>query len=368
MENSVSEIEKLIRTFKERLNSIESCSDEDRNHFNQFFKSYQLTKYISSSNEQEIIGNETQPKCRICGENSLDKFERKAHVIPQLFGRANIISKLECDVCNDKFSKYETDLGSLTLSDRVILGQKKKKHKKKSGYYPVYKKNGTRISKLTTKEFESIIPEEFKKFENIENAILINTKDEECRIIKEDDNELTVEFETPSYIPINAFRALAKVYLILEDEKELHELTYFRKWLDSTETPHPKSGFYYHLYTFRLEKQILFFEFPEVWIFTRIEDSSQNDNDPLFNKTMVIFFGNRIYQIFIPMTVTNLKELAQKKNLRCILFPHIINPGNLICNCESNDCIKWFFKGFKSLTDLSSGIKSKNEKRIYTFE
>jgi hypothetical protein len=48
--------------------------------------------------------------CRYCGSSDPSQFHAVAHLIPEALGNRWLISRDECDGCNQKFSKYESNL------------------------------------------------------------------------------------------------------------------------------------------------------------------------------------------------------------------------------------------------------------------
>lgn len=59
------------------------------------------------------IENTNNYICRFCGKARPEvKYRKDAHVIPQLLGNRNVLSKMECDSCNEHFSMYENSLAS----------------------------------------------------------------------------------------------------------------------------------------------------------------------------------------------------------------------------------------------------------------
>lgn len=366
MLNDSLDINNLLNNFRRRLHSL----NIDSKSFDTFFQIYELTAWYGSSNEQFLLKDYEHSKCRFCKEDDPDHFNNKAHVIPQMFGRPNLVSNYECDNCNKLFQEIETDLGSFTMPDRVILGHKKKKYKKKSKYFPTYQSNSTRVSHLADNDDRNDIPEELLYRDgNRRSTLLIENNDKSDKTFIMDGNDMILNFEVQSYTPINVFKAFCKIYFGLESMHELNKLELLRKWLiQSNKTDSLNSRSLFTLMETRYLNQINYFEYPVIWILKKRMKELNYKNTEFFSKTMVMFFGNMIYQIFIPFVDEDQRHVSNKKELLGLRFPHFLNPKNLKCTCESNECITEFAKAMLVDSDLSKNGKTKLENRSYTFK
>src|ERR1019366_6694789 len=77
---------------------------------------------LGSENKQIVLG--TEPfECRFCGGKPPERtFDNCAHAVSELLGNKIMVSLYECDDCNKRFSKFEDDLGKMTLPARSIGG------------------------------------------------------------------------------------------------------------------------------------------------------------------------------------------------------------------------------------------------------
>jgi hypothetical protein len=58
-----------------------------------------------------IDGDEDHKICRYCDRDETSTtFNHKSHTVPKFLGNFLVLSSSECDECNNKFSKYETEL------------------------------------------------------------------------------------------------------------------------------------------------------------------------------------------------------------------------------------------------------------------
>jgi hypothetical protein len=62
-------------------------------------------------------------QCRFCGGKPPQRtFVKRAHAVSELLGNKVMTSLYECDTCNERFSKFEADLGKMTRPARAIGG------------------------------------------------------------------------------------------------------------------------------------------------------------------------------------------------------------------------------------------------------
>lgn len=129
--------------------------------------------------------------CRFCGKTTDEvKFGDKCHAIPEFFGNKRIITKNECDECNHKFGEtIENHLANYTLPIRNITR--------------VYGKSG--IPKYKNPKNNNIS-------EVMDGMFFISDKDKFTQIDKEN-NEMIINYEAPSAIPLMVYKAFVKIAL-----------------------------------------------------------------------------------------------------------------------------------------------------------
>lgn len=71
-------------------------------------------RYIQNST-QRLPLDSIEYRCRFCGEvKTKNEFRQKAHAVAEGIGNKALITKYECDACNDRFAKAEeSELGKL---------------------------------------------------------------------------------------------------------------------------------------------------------------------------------------------------------------------------------------------------------------
>src|SRR5688572_20545129 len=141
--------------------------------------------------------------CRFCGgDHTQKKFVRDAHLVSKYLGNTTLFSSFECDECNEKFGKVESDLANYMGLSRSILGlsdisqapglvAKRLKVKSRSFY-------GHNILILSKQDINEVnTPEERKS-----------------GIIK-------IPYTKPPYVPSNVFKGLLKAAFSILPEDEV---------------------------------------------------------------------------------------------------------------------------------------------------
>lgn len=78
------------------------------------YKKVLTYKYVQNST-QRLPLDSIEYRCRFCGKvKTKQDFQHKAHAVAECIGNKSLITKYECDVCNDSFAKEEeSELGKL---------------------------------------------------------------------------------------------------------------------------------------------------------------------------------------------------------------------------------------------------------------
>lgn len=119
----------VLQQAKEKL--VFGSSDRNGLTPGSFYEHYRLVASWSALHGERRLplGPREPRRCCICGRGKPEaSFRTVAHVIPEMFGRANLLSNEECDDCNGESGKtWETELGALTLGARAFsaMGAKK---------------------------------------------------------------------------------------------------------------------------------------------------------------------------------------------------------------------------------------------------
>jgi hypothetical protein len=77
---------------------------------------------LGAGNKKIVLGSKPF-ECRFCGGKPPQRtFAKRAHAVSELLGNKIMTSLYECDVCNERFSTFEDDLGKMTRPARSIGG------------------------------------------------------------------------------------------------------------------------------------------------------------------------------------------------------------------------------------------------------
>lgn len=95
-------------------------------HFETFFEAYELIDVVFQG-DKRFSKKSFQPinerVCLFCNKRFGETtFKSEAHIFPQLMGNKNLISDIECDACNQKFSRLENDLSNYLGVSRTFSG------------------------------------------------------------------------------------------------------------------------------------------------------------------------------------------------------------------------------------------------------
>lgn len=323
----------------ETVKELNNLNIEMLNAWVKEFHSYY--KYDSSFNTQTkhryALGNKVQQRCRYCGmDKSQSTFKKNAHIIPKVIGNRLVTCHYECDRCNAIFGKYETDLSSFIglrgyyeTTDNYGI-KKRRVYKSKSGEGTIYfSERGMELIDPKSEIFELL--ENGKTFKSIVN-------------------------KNP-YIPLNVFKALIKISLsVLKDES--------MKDFDDTIKFLITDKFDNHILIKKFAKLSyltlidFYIEHPIIYIFRKLPSLKEyeiKENIHIPNKTVLIFFRDFIYQIFIPFDISD--DISLNNENKSIIFP--LYPPMI----ASPKCMeaKLYHNYYHELRDLSSNKKIRNE-------
>jgi len=161
-------------------------------------------KYNDPQNKQHLTGNVVK-KCRFCHKEFPEtKFKSTAHAIPEFMGNKSLISKFECDSCNEYFSQFENEFANFMLPFNTLAGTISKGNK-----IPKYK-SGLEIFHDDNKTIN---------INNFPNELTSNRK------------ELELSIDIPTYIPEFIYRSLIKIGLTLIPEDQIDDYNETIEWL-----------------------------------------------------------------------------------------------------------------------------------------
>jgi hypothetical protein len=144
--------------------------------------------------------------CRFCGRRTPDtKFNKQAHIIPELLGNKYLISDFECDACNEHFSTFENDLANFLGAARTVH-QVQAKEK-----VPTFK---SLRGEVTVRE---------EDFYGVKDAIKISRDGVENDNFQFDSatGALKIRYTKQPYTPVKVYKALLKIALSVMPEQHM---------------------------------------------------------------------------------------------------------------------------------------------------
>lgn len=291
---------------------------------NKFAKNYKLERIILGKNK-EVLKCSTQDICRFCQRSKPEvSFKQETHIIPQQLHRAKPISKFECDSCNELFSKFESDFGHYFQIDKSLFGHTKKK----SGYTIFNTKGGSKINResdiekirkvinLSPELEDKILKDKIRILNLFTSFCDVNNK-----IIKNDNENFTFRLIRPPYRPINVLKTFLKIGISMINESQITEYSKICEFLTNENL---KLDFDTTLYVTQIPILRNFYPDSIVYLYSRIS------SDKYYDKTLVLFFGNKIFQISIPSN-HNLQQYPDIKTIRESPYknPYILSNENI---------------------------------------
>lgn len=287
---------------------------------------YDIFEFVADNNSVEKFSKTIQNKiCRFCNQSTPTvSFNNEPHFIPQLLGRNNFSSNIECDSCNDIFARFETDLSTFISPFTSLVNVKTKNG------VPTFKSRKENIEKSTTVKVE----------ENNRSFFVENLSD---FVIDRELNEATFTVRRQKANSINIYKALARIGILLMPKEDVPNYTEFIDWLIN------KNDFYNKIPLLVIRNMLVdkYYEIPSVQLY-KIKDPNLTDKlKPQF--VLIVRAANLIFQLPYPMFV----GLDPNAKLYLDLLPDIIIYNNSI-----------LYKIF----DLSENCKTLDEVLKFSFE
>lgn len=301
-----------------------NISQKSHEKFKFFVDNYQLEKELDGgiNSNLGILLPKDERICRFCEKGFPDvSFNTIAHTIPQQWNRSRPINIFECDLCNEKFSKYESDFSHYFLANRALLGSKKKKG------YPKYKTDaGTRVETVKLDELGLSDSEREKIVEKIgKDKPVVLIKQGGGEEVKREGNAISFNLLRKPFRPINVYKVFLKIGLSLIPEADLSKFSFLLAFLNSDkemskEAENRFSGLSIIHSQFRIFKSI--FEFPVVYSY-KMKSESEN----FIERIIIIFFENSFYQIPLPSDENFNQLILRGIKLKMAQISPYLNPS-----------------------------------------
>lgn len=289
----------------------------------------------------DLIGSlETLPKdipniriCRFCNKSEKEvTFRKVAHACPELLGQNNLIIYDECDLCNEKFSKYESHLSKFFLPYLTMVGVKGKRKIPDFQSRTENRDEKTRTYVKYTKEGKV-------------NLILNSLDDYK---VDEVNKTISIRFRNPAIVPLYVYKSLLKIGLSFLTQDKIQKYQILFDWLQqNVET---EIDFFSTLFITKLTDKKFAKPFVELYeaknVFTDIGFYPE--------LTLVISFANIVAQIYLPLSSSFDYSKSKGKSPTLELYPAFFYnvDSEKIKNLDPKDPIKVKYKF--SFIDLSS--------------
>jgi len=166
-----------------------------------FEAKYQMVDFLMNGDtafSKNKIRKQEGRHCIFCNKNfPQTTFKNAAHLISKMIGNTSLYSTFECDACNNKFSKLETELGYFLGIGRSITGMK-----------------------------DNRLPPGFSGIGLNAKSFLLNGK--KILVIKKEDAERNLnegitklKYKKPAYTPSNIYKLFLKCALSILPQEEV---------------------------------------------------------------------------------------------------------------------------------------------------
>lgn len=269
-----------------------------------FFETYER---ISSADDfKNSFKKDINKICKFCSNTSTNvDFKNIPHIIPELLGRNNYTCNEECDSCNTKFGRYETDLSNYISPYQTLIGQKTKNKipsfqgRVSGSYKPTLMRNKDGKTEI-----------------NFGGNLSDFKYDYKGKI-------LNLNFKKKKFIPVNVYRSFVKIALSLCSKEELQNYDGITSWLlDSTDN---MDTYVYdlplHLFRTRFENK--YYTIPTATLYKRRKDISI-EGSYIPNLCLIVNSGVFTFQLFIPFCQETKAINTKVLKLRQELYPAFI--------------------------------------------
>lgn len=169
-----------------------------------FFKFYTPDLLARGIGQIPKLAPRSERICRFCDKSEpLVTFRKDAHVFPHFTGNSSLIHDVECDVCNEMFSRYETHfadhMGFFRTAD-AIAGKRG---------VPKFKNDGLNV--YAEKEPDG------------KYNIIIEGSNPETSIYNEADDTILFKTKTTPYIPLYILKTLFKISYSVMPSMEIND-------------------------------------------------------------------------------------------------------------------------------------------------
>lgn len=263
-----------------------------------FLEHYELHKSIKDVAERFVKTPENKI-CRFCNKGYPEvSFDTIPHIIPELFGRNKWTSNFECDGCNKRFQKSETDTSTMIQHYLSILQLKTK--------------NGVPTFQSSKKPYE--YPTTIKSVNN--NLSFHFGQNLDHFEYHEENKSITLFLKTRKFRPFYVYKTFLKIGLSLLNDQELAENDHYLNYLNSEDPINDGSQFWI---TFRYILKTNYYLTPIAHLYKAKNTIKGNDVFPEY--VLILFFANVVFQFYLPISRKNDNEFSSDNKLAIAPYP-----------------------------------------------
>jgi hypothetical protein len=263
-----------------------------------FLDFYELFK-TSGDLKAQYYKNPEGKICRFCSNSFPEvSFNTLPHVVPELFGRNRTSSNFECDSCNSKFQKHESDTSTMVQHYLAILNIKSKKG------VPIFK---------SRKEHDAFSTTLKRGERTVELNFGSNLTDFQ---FDEENKKLIVRLRTRRFSPFSIYKVFLKIGISLLPQEALEINRHFLDFLNSDV---PINNGMQIWFANRYMLKTKYFQTPEANLYKAKNTLIGNTVYPEY--VVHIKFANVIFQYCLPISDKNIAEYHPGRHLVFELFP-----------------------------------------------
>ncbi|HED14979.1 MAG TPA: HNH endonuclease [Gammaproteobacteria bacterium] len=293
------EVEVEYREPVESGDTDENLSKHHRERMVWFDQRYDViaNRHLLPADQPVHIGDKTHRVCRYCGKAKPEAtFKNIAHAFPEQIGNKTLFDWMECDACNEHFSRIvEDDFSKWTHPIRT-MGR-------------VCGKRGIPTLKSSDRALRV-------EGENAKQLRISLSKDDVRCSVDEENKRVTLTLERQPYVPMGVFKCLVKMALAVMPVQETSACNHLKRWI--LEPSHT-----YESYPYR-PLNILFQSIPGPLPNDQITSfllRRKNDRIDCPFLIFVLQFSNAVYQVALPMHEQD-RALLDGEPFELGLFPH----------------------------------------------
>lgn len=263
-----------------------------------FSEHYDLHRSIEDVAEK-FVKSPDKKICRFCNSAYPEvSFNTIPHVIPELFGKNKLTSNFECDECNKRFQKFETDTSTMIQHYLSILQLKTK--------------NGVPTFQSFKKPYQHSTT-----IKSVDNSLNFNFGANLDHFEYDEENKSIILYlKTKKFRPFFVYKTFLKIGLSLLTNEELAENIHYLDYLNSDE-PIDNGAQFWTAYRYVLKTK--YYPTPNALLYKAKNTIEELNAFPEY--VLILYFANVVFQFFLPISKKNINEFSSNNNLEIVHYP-----------------------------------------------